>query len=128
MSIFQLRSSFTKAFSRSKSKPRNGSLDGEGFLEIDGIRRPSDLNGDTSSGHHHHHHHHSHLHHNGHQSSSHKSQCSKVQNNHHLHGESPGSPLLSPPVSNGCSSSSGSHSPRSNSGTNASSGYVLVLS
>jgi hypothetical protein len=120
---FQLRSSFTKAFSRSnKNKPRNGSsFDGEGFMEIDGIdRRPSDLNGVDSSGHHHHHsHHHPHLQ----QQNGHKLHCSKLHlNMHQLHPETPGSPLLSPPQSNGCSSSSGSHSPRSNSGTNASSG------
>ncbi|XP_035704114.1 protein sickie isoform X4 [Folsomia candida] len=121
-----LRSSFTKAFSRSKSK-RNGSvLDEEGFMEIDGTRQPSDLNEDSSVGHHHHHHNHphssSHLHHNGHSSSSHKPQCSKLHQNIHQLQDTPGSPLLSPPQSNGCSSSSGSRSPRSNSGTNASSG------
>jgi hypothetical protein len=130
--VFQLRSSFTKAFSRSKSKTRNGSASDADFCDTDSLRRPSDFsNGDNGSGHHHslnpHHHSvsasHSHLHHNGHHlssSSSHKAHCMKNR-------EPPRSPLLSPPQSNGCSSSSGSHSPRSNSGTNPSSaGYVIV--
>ncbi|CAG7818359.1 unnamed protein product [Allacma fusca] len=100
-----LRSSFTKAFSRSKTnKTRNMSPSDVGGDDC--IQRPLNLNGNGCDG----------LHMNGHYHPHHN-----LRRN--LDDSAPASPTLTSPhglnthsgcLSNGCSSSSGSHSPRSN--------------
>ncbi|CAL8120133.1 unnamed protein product [Orchesella dallaii] len=134
-----LRSSFTKAFSRSKSKTRNDSSPDHAdmIIDHDGQLRPNHFNGDVNGTHHQHRMNNAtHL---GPTSQHHQSINAQHRNPHLLHHQQqhqlshngglkgvgnsmPTSPLLSPPPGEGrknnssCSISTGSHSPRSNGG------------